>query len=161
MTQPREYRSLRDAFGQFATGVTVVTAKNKQDQPIGITANSFASVSLEPPLVSWCVDKESARYAELLEAEYYTISVLGEHQQNMSNLFASRSWDDTAFNDTQWYEGGKGVPQLEGVSARFHCRQSEFFDVGDHVIIVGSVQEYEHTDQKPLVFFQGDYKQLG
>lgn len=160
MTQSREYRSLRDAFGQFATGVTVVTARNNDGIPIGITANSFASVSLEPPLVSWCVDNKSTRYSELIAAEFYTISVLGEDQEDMSNLFASRSWDDLAFDDADWYDGEHRVPQLKGVSARFHCRQVECFNAGDHVIIIGAVEEYEHKNQKPLLFFQGDYKQL-
>ena len=138
----------------------MVTAKNKEDTPIGITANSFASVSLEPPLVSWCVDKDSTRYTELLDAEFYTISVLGESQQELSDLFAYRSWDDQVFDDVVWYEGENQVPQLEGVNARFHCRQVEQFDAGDHVIIIGAVEKYEHTKQKPLVFFQGDYKSL-
>ena len=160
MTKPREHRSLRDAFGQFATGVTVVTARNKDGIPVGLTANSFASVSLEPPLVSWCVDKTSARFEELSNTEYFTISVLTDKQQDISNLFAMRSWDDTAFDEVSWYEGLNGVPQIEDVSARFHCKLQHRYEGGDHLIIVGAVVDFESDAVEPLIFFQGDYQTL-
>lgn len=158
MTKPREYRSLRDAFGQFATGVTVVTANNQAGQPIGLTANSFASVSLDPPLVSWCVDKNSTRFKEFIEAEFFTISVLTAEQEDVSNLFAQRSWDDTVFSDVDWYKGLNDVPQIPKVSARFHCKTEYEYAGGDHVIIVGAVLEYDSDPQAPLLFFQGEYK---
>ncbi|MFT7524926.1 MAG: flavin reductase (DIM6/NTAB) family NADH-FMN oxidoreductase RutF [Arenicella sp.] len=158
MTETREYRSLRDAFGQFATGVTVVTARDSEGKPIGLTANSFASVSLDPPLVSWCIDKQSARFELLAAAEFYTISVLTEQQRELSNLFAMRSWDDNAFNEVQWYEGLNGVPQLPDVGARFHCKSMYKYPGGDHLIIVGAVEDYEFDSQSPLIFFQGDYQ---
>ena len=135
MTKPREYRSLRDAFSQFATGVTVVTANNDKGQPLGITANSFASVSLEPPLVSWCIDKKSTRFQEFIDAEYFTISVLTVDQQEISNLFAQRSWDDTVFADVEWDKGLNDVPQLPNVSARFHCRTEHQYAGGDLSLI--------------------------
>lgn len=160
MTKHRQYRSLRDAFGQFATGVTVVTARNGAGLPIGLTANSFASVSLDPPLVSWCIDKNSARFKELLIAEFYTISVLTENQHALSDLFAMRSWDDKVFDEIEWYEGVQGVPQLQGVAARFHCRTMHRYAGGDHKIIVGTVEDYEFDSHKPLLFFQGDYREL-
>lgn len=160
MSQTTGHRSLRDAFGQFATGVTVVSARGAEHQPIGLTANSFASVSLEPPLVSWCIDQGSTRFNELVDAEYYTISVLAENQQQLSDLFAYRSWDDEVFNEVEWYEGPNGVPQLPGAGARFHCRQTHTYPGGDHVIIVGAVESYESEPHSPLVFFQGDYKSL-
>ena len=161
MTKPREYRSLRDAFGQFATGVTVVTARNAAGMPVGLTANSVASVSLDPPLVSWCVDKKSTRYQELINADYYTISVLTESQQEVSNLFALRSWDDTVFDEIDWFEGLNSVPQLPDVGARFHCKTEQQHAAGDHVIIVGLVEDFELDAQPPLVFFQGEYQKIG
>jgi len=160
MTQKREYRSLRDAFGQFATGVTVVTTTNSNDEPVGLTANSFASVSLEPPMVSWSVDKSASRFAEFESAKYYTISVLNEEQEDLSNHFATYSWDDNAFNNIDWYKGHNGVPQLNNVSARFHCRLEHAFEGGDHIILLGIVEDYDSEPQEPLVFFQGDYRQL-
>ena len=161
MTKSREYRSLRDAFGQFATGVTVVTARNANGLPVGLTANSVASVSLDPPLVSWCVDKKSTRYRELIDADYFTISVLTEAQQEISNLFALRSWDDTVFNEVDWFAGHNEVPQLPDVGARFHCKTEQQHAAGDHVIIVGRVEDFELDAQAPLVFFQGEYQKIG
>lgn len=160
MTQQKQHRSLRDAFGQFATGVTVVTTLDQHGNPIGLTANSFASVSLEPALVSWCVDRASTRFKEFAEASHFTISVLTEQQQELSNLFASRSWDDTVFEDTQWHAGHNGVPQLPGCMARFHCKTAHVYEGGDHLIIVGAVEDYDSEPQKPLLFVQGDYQSL-
>lgn len=160
MTEVRQHRSLRDAFGQFATGVTVVTTLDKNGKPIGLTANSFASVSLEPPLVSWCIDEGSTRFKEFAEAKFFTISVLSTEQEELSNLFAMRSWDDTVFDDAQWFEGYNNVPQIPDVSARFHCETAHVYQGGDHLIIVGSVLEYECDPKEPLVFFQGDYRSL-
>lgn len=157
MTNSSEHRSLRDAFGQFATGVTVVTTRDKSGSPIGLTANSFASVSLEPPLVSWCVDKSSTRFEEFHQAEFFTISVLTAEQQGVSDLFAMRSWDETVFDDTEWFSGHNNVPQLPDVSARFHCQTKHLYEGGDHLIVVGAVLQYESQAQSPLVFFQGDY----
>ncbi len=160
MSDEQEYRSLRDAFGQFATGITIVTALGKQRQPIGLTANSFASVSLEPALVSWCVDKSSTRFEEFVSAQDYSISVLSETQTELSNLFAQRSWDDTVFADVGWNADERGIPQLDGVSARFHCRQTAKVEAGDHIILIGEVTQFEDQPQPPLVFFQGDYRAL-
>jgi len=160
MTQQKQHRSLRQAFGQFATGVTVVTTVDEDNKPIGLTANSFASVSLEPALVSWCVDKSSTRFKEFADAEYFSISVLTDAQQEISNLFASRSWDDTVFNDTDWYKGHHGVPQLPGCMARFHCKTEFVYEGGDHLIIVGAVQDYDIEPQQPLLFVQGDYQKM-
>jgi len=159
-TKVREYRSLRDAFGQFATGVTVVTALDAQGEPIGITANSFASVSLEPPLVSWCVDRTSTRFQEFADAQYFSISVLTAEQRALSDLFAMRSWDKTVFDDVDWSAGHRGVPQLPGVSARFDCKTEHLYEGGDHLIIVGAVLDYDCDAQPPLLFSQGDYKTL-
>jgi flavin reductase (DIM6/NTAB) family NADH-FMN oxidoreductase RutF len=160
MTEVKQHRSLRDAFGQFATGVTVVTTRDKEGKPVGMTANSFASVSLEPPLVSWCVDKSSTRFSEFTDAEYFTISVLTSAQQETSNLFAMRSWDASVFDDAEWFDGLNKVPQIPNVSARFHCKTAHLYEGGDHIIIVGAVLEYECEADQPLVFFQGDYRQL-
>lgn len=160
MTDSTQHRSLRDAFGQFATGVTVVTTRDSSGKPIGLTANSFASVSLEPPLVSWCVDKSSTRFSEFQQAEHFTISVLTEEQREISNIFAMRSWDDTVFDDVEWFPGLNEVPQIPNVSARFHCKTEHLYQGGDHLIIVGSVLEYESDSKAPLLFFQGEYQSL-
>ena len=160
MIEVKQHRSLRDAFGQFATGVTVVTTIDDNGKPIGLTANSFASVSLEPPLVSWCIDEDSTRFKEFAQAKFFTISVLSAEQQEFSNLFAMRSWDDTVFDAIDWHEGRNNIPQIPDVSARFHCETAHVYEGGDHLIIVGSVLEYECDPKDPLVFYQGDYRHL-
>lgn len=160
MTTSKEHRALRDALGQFVTGIAVVTARNRQGIAIGITVNSFASVSLEPPLVSWCVDKNSARYRDFYDVEFYSINVLGRKQRDASNLFAKRSWDDTVFESIPTVIGPNDVPLIPNAIARFHCRRAICYEGGDHAIIVGQVERFESTDDEPLVFFQGDYYSL-
>ena len=160
MSEQKQHRSIREAFSQFATGITVVTTLDKNGKPIGLTANSFASVSLEPPLVSWCVDKSSTRFHEFADAEYFSISVLTAEQEDISNLFAKRSWDESVFNDVEWYEGHHGVPQIPNVSARFHCKTAHLYEGGDHLIIIGAVEGYTSDPQAPLLFSQGEYRTL-
>jgi len=160
MTNQKYHRSIRDAFGQFATGIAVVTILDQNAKPVGITVNSFASVSLEPPLVSWCVDRSSKRFNEFAQAEYFTISVLTAEQQGVSDLFAQRSWDVTAFDDIEWYEGLHGIPQIPNVSARFHCKAEHLYEGGDHLIIVGAVEDYDSKPSAPLLFSQGEYRTL-
>lgn len=160
MTNQKYHRSIRDAFGQFTTGIAVVTTLDKNAKPVGITVNSFASVSLEPPLVSWCVDRSSKRFNEFAQAEYFTISVLTSKQQAISDLFAQRSWDVTAFDDVEWYEGHHGIPQIPSVSARFHCKTAHLYEGGDHLIILGAVEGYDSEPSPPLLFSQGEYRTL-
>lgn len=161
MTEENQHRDLRDAFGQFATGITVVTARSNEGVPIGLTANSFASVSLSPPLVSWCVDKQSNRFADFSQAEYFCISVLSAEQKHLSDLFAARSWDDSVFNDVKWTSGLNNVPQIPQVSARFQCKLKHSYEGGDHLILVGDVLEFEFSPTEPLVFHAGEYRHLG
>ena len=160
MSKQKYHRSIRDAFGQFATGITVVTTLDENGAPVGLTANSFASVSLEPPLVSWCIDRSSKRFNEYANAEYFTISVLTAEQEEVSNLFATRSSDPSVFEDIEWYEGHNGVPQINDVSARFHCKTQHLYEGGDHLIIVGAVEDYENSPSDPLLFSQGEYRTL-
>ncbi|MEO0369497.1 MAG: flavin reductase family protein [Pseudomonadota bacterium] len=157
MNSEEQHRRLRDAFGQFATGITVITTLDQNDQPVGITANSFASVSLQPPLVSWCIDKSATRYDEFATAEYYSISILNSQQRATSDLFAMRSWDSALFDEVDWFAGPHGIPQLPDVLARFHCKTDTIYEGGDHLIIVGLVEQFDSNPAAPLVFFQGDY----
>lgn len=160
MSNQKYHRSIRDAFGQFATGITIVTTIDQNAKPVGLTANSFASVSLEPPLVSWCVDRSSKRFNEFAEAEFFTISVLTDQQQDVSDLFATRSWDETAFDEIDWYKGHHDIPQIKHASARFHCKTQHLYEGGDHLIIVGLVEDYDSEPASPLLFSQGEYRTL-
>lgn len=148
-----DQRRFRNALGSFATGVTVVTAPSEEG-PVGITANSFASVSLDPPLVLWSPAKASNRYKYFRHAPRFSIHVLDGHQQELCNGFA-RAAD--AFDGLDWAECAHGVPQIAGCLARFDCTQYGVHDAGDHVIIVGKVREAAFRDGTPLMFHGGKF----
>ena len=144
-------RLLRDAFERFATGVTVVTAMS-EDGPVGITANSFSSVSLEPPMVLWSPNKDSRRFKYFDQAEHYAIHVLAAEQESLCWGFAK---DAFAFKEIPHTVNADGVPVIENALARFDCKQSKKFDAGDHLIILGEVLRAEMRDGDPLAFFGG------
>lgn len=146
-------RVLRDALGRFATGVTVVTTGGP-DGPVGITANSFASVSLDPPLVLWSPARASRRFPAFSEATHYAIHVLGEDQIPLCKRFAS---DGLNFEGLDYATSAEGVPLIAGCLARFSCRRVAAHDGGDHVIIVGQVVEAEYREGAPLLFSSGCY----
>lgn len=146
-------RAFRDALGQFATGVTVVTATTPAG-PLGITANSFASLSLDPPLVLWSPARASRRFAPMVAAQHYAIHVLGQDQMDLCRHFA-RNGLDFALPGVEI--NAEGVPLLPGCLARFECRQSTVHEGGDHAIIVGTVVRAVFQEGAPLVFSAGQY----
>lgn len=151
-----DIRDFRGALGQFPTGVTVITALDASGEPIGCTASSFNSVSIDPALVLWSVDK-SAFSAEIFrKAEYFAVNVLSENQVAISNKFAGRGEDK--FKDVTYGAGLGGAPLFEGCGAQFECKTWNVYEGGDHLIIVGEVQKYTHNDSlTPLVFSGGSY----
>lgn len=146
-------RRFRDALGAFATGVCVVTAAGT-DRPVGITANSFASLSLEPPLVLWSPARASRRFAAFLAARDYAIHVLAEDQFALARHFAVNGYDFALDGVTV---SADGVPLLPGCLARFECRQEAVHEGGDHALIVGRVLRAASRAGKPLVFSAGRY----
>lgn len=146
-------RAFRDALGRFATGVTVVTAPSAAG-PAGITANSFASVSLDPPLVLWSPARSSGRFQLFRGAEHYAIHVLGGHQQTICDGFVH---DMHAFDGVDWEEGEHGVPLIADCLARFECTLEAAHDGGDHVILVGRVRRAAMGDGLPLLFQGGRF----
>ncbi|WP_050929727.1 flavin reductase family protein [Aestuariivita boseongensis] len=146
-------RQFRDALGCFGTGVTVVTAQSDQG-PLGMTANSFSSVSLDPPLVLWAPAKSSRRYASFAKAQHFAIHVMGEDQDAMARHFA-RAGD--GFDAFDWSRSEAGVPILAGCLARFECHLAALHDAGDHAIIVGHVDRAAFRPGKGLIFKQGQY----
>lgn len=152
-------KALRQCLGRFATGVTVVTCCDQDGNPCGITANSFSSVSLEPPLVLWNIAKVSNSLEAYLAAEHFAINVLSLDQESLSSHFA-RS-DHTLFDDIEYSLAENGAPRLPGNLATFECRTHEIHDCGDHHIIVGEVIRFEADDHEPLLFYSGGYRQLG
>lgn len=147
---------LRRSLGRFATGVTVVTCCAHDGRPCGITANSFSSVSLDPPLVLWNIAKVSNSLQAYLDARYFAIHVLDAAQQAMAEHFART--DHTRFNGIEHSVSGQNVPILPGVLARFDCRTREIHEGGDHYIIVGEVEAHTAAEGAPLLFFGGEYR---
>jgi len=157
MSKDETSRALRDCLGCYATGVTVVTTMTPKG-PLGMTANSFASVSLDPPLVLWSPARKSARFPAFEAASHFAVHVLAEDQQPMSSAFAASGLEPFSGLD---YETGLGdVPLLNGCAARFECVQSAGHDGGDHLILVGEVKKFEGSTRRPLLYHRGDYAQL-
>lgn len=154
-----DLRHLRDAFGTFLTGVTVVTCRESDGTPRGFTANSFTSVSLDPPLLLICVDKAAESFDVFTNSRGFSVNILSEHQAELSDLFASKRPDK--FEIAGWKPGSMGYPILEDVCAWFECTRSMTIDAGDHVIIVGEIQHYDHMDSIGLGYVRGGYMSLG
>jgi 3-hydroxy-9,10-secoandrosta-1,3,5(10)-triene-9,17-dione monooxygenase reductase component len=155
MSPPIDARAFRNALGAFTTGVTIVTTRDTQGRDVGLTVNSFNSVSLEPPLVLWSLARSSASLQAFVDAPYFAVHILGARQEALSNLFAKRGVDKFAGLALQ--RGHGDVPLIDGCSARFECRTSFRHEGGDHEIFVGEVLTFEHFDVAPLVFQQGGY----
>lgn len=149
---PREFRN---ALGQFATGVTVITSLDENDQPVGVTASSFNSVSVDPPLVLWSLAKDSGSLSAYQESGHFCVHVLAEDHQALSQRFASRGTDK--FAGIEWSTGEGGSPLLDDFAAQFQCKTTYQYEGGDHVIFVGEVISYEAREQQPLVFHKGSY----
>lgn len=150
-------RSFRSALGRFATGVTIITARGADGRPVGVTANSFNSVSLDPPLVLWSLDRNSSSLEAYESADEFAIHVLGIEQEHLSNRFATRGVDK--FEDM--HVGHAGVPLLDGCAARFHCRKVQRHDVGDHILFIGEVMDFDTRVGAPLLYLQGKYGEAG
>ena len=162
--QKAEYRSghdprtLRDALGCFATGVTVVTCLN-DGVPAGLTVNSFTSVSLDPPLLLVCIAKGAASAAALTQASHFAINVLQTGQKPDSIRFSTR--DEDRFGTTRWACGEAGAPILEESLGVFECERYAVYDGGDHQILVGKVIKASFDARlDPLLYFRGKYRRL-
>jgi len=152
-------KAFRQCLGKFATGVTVVTCCDSDGNPCGITANSFSSVSLDPPLVLWNIAKVSNSLNAYLAAEYFAINVLAADQQDVSSHFAKS--DHTVFRDIPHTLSDNGAPLLPGTLASFECRTYDIHDCGDHHIVIGEVQAFRANENNPLLFYSGAYRTIG
>ena len=145
----------RAVLGHFATGVTIVTAMD-DGQPAGLSVNSFTSVSLDPPLVAFCVARGSSTWPRIRATARFTVSILAEDQEDLSRVFATTGADK--FRGVAWWEGPSGGPVLAGALAWIECTIERVDDAGDHWIVLGRVVDLEvgHTGG-PLLFFRGGY----
>ncbi len=149
---------LRQVLGNFATGVTVITAA-ADDGPVGMAANSFTSVSLDPPLVLFCAGKSSTTWPDIEAAGRFCVNILGSDHADLSNQFATKDLD--RFADVSHRTEATGSPVLDEAIAWLDCEQVALHDAGDHVIVVGQVLALDAVDDaSPLLFFRGGYGQL-
>jgi flavin reductase (DIM6/NTAB) family NADH-FMN oxidoreductase RutF len=147
----------RAALGMFATGVTVVTARDISGRPVGLTANSFNSVSLAPPLVLWSLARSAASMPAFEQGSHYAINILAADQHRLAERFASKTVVDR-FADVAFSEGMGGALVLEGAAAVFECFNRSRYEEGDHVIFVGEVERCSvRRDATPLIFHGGRY----
>ena len=152
-------KKLRQALGTFATGVTVVTTVDGDGKPRGFTANSFTSVSLDPPLILVCLSKESASCPAFSESRHFCVNILAETQQEISAIFATPGLD--RFAQVDWQKGGQGPPVLADVISWFECETHRVVDGGDHVILLGRVVDHDFNSRSPLVYCGGAYVEFG
>ncbi|PYF83153.1 MULTISPECIES: p-hydroxyphenylacetate 3-hydroxylase reductase component [Marinomonas] len=149
---PKEFRR---CLGNFATGVTVITAKSADGTQVGVTANSFNSVSLDPPLILWSIVKTSSSYAVFENADHFSVNILAADQIDLSNNFAKPSEDKFANIETR--NGVGGAPLLTNTAANFQCEKYQVIDGGDHWIMIGKVVAFENFGRAPLLYVQGSY----
>jgi flavin reductase (DIM6/NTAB) family NADH-FMN oxidoreductase RutF len=152
-------RELRNVLGCFATGVTVITTRDQSGEVFGITANAFTSVSLNPPLVLVCIDKNANCYFCFEQSGAFAVNILGRQQEDISRKFATKGIDK--FQGIAWRPGKRGVPILEGAVAYVECQIVKSYDGGDHAIYLGEVVDAALSDGEPLLFFKGKYHSLG
>jgi len=150
---------LRNALGRFATGVTIVTTAAPDGSPVGLTVNSFASLSLEPPLLLWSLRLASPLLGAFRAAPRFAVNVLAESQLELSRSFASRHAH--RFAQGEWLCGEDGVPRLQGAAAGFLCETRSRQEEGDHLLIIGRVLAFTDSHEPPLLFQGGRYRRLG
>lgn len=147
--------ALRRVLGQFATGVTIITTVGPDGSPVGLTVNSFSSVSLAPPLVAWCLRREAISYDLFVNAPHWAISVLAADQLALARRFCSPITD--RFAGVPVITGMTGVPLLEGAIAHLECTAFKGVDGGDHRIFLGRVEHHDMREGAPLLFHAGDF----
>ena len=144
----------RRCLGEYATGVTIITTQ-VDGEAYGMTSNSFASVSLDPPLILWSIRRESTSFSAFESCTHFAVNILSDTQVNLSQRFAKSGPDK--FVDLQWSEGAGGSPIFDGVVASFECRAHQAYDGGDHLILLGEVTGYSRFARQPLLFSKGRY----
>lgn len=151
-----DHRPLRDAFGCFATGITIVTSFDENRKPVGFTANSFTSVSLDPPLLLVCPGKYASSLPAIRATGRFGVNVLSASQKAIAERFAMRGVD--RFGEGEWVEAESGVLLLEGACANFACSTVTEVDAGDHLVLIGQIESFRASpDRTPLLYLRGNY----
>jgi 3-hydroxy-9,10-secoandrosta-1,3,5(10)-triene-9,17-dione monooxygenase reductase component len=149
---------LRRALGRFVTGVTIVTCRDGQGTPVGLTANSFNALSLDPPLVLWSLREASSTLDAFTNASHFAVNVLAADQVDLSRRFARPS--SAKFDEGEWTDGQGGAPLLAGCVAVFECRRRSHHTAGDHVLFIGEVERIGGSAATPLIYHAGHYRTL-
>ena len=148
-------RYFREVCSQYATGVAVITSCSSEGKLAGVTVNSFSSVSLDPPLIQFCLDRKASVFPIFMECLHFAVNVLSRDQQALSNIFAVRS---DAFDEVSYVSGAGDCPVFEACVANIECEKFAIYEGGDHVIILGRVQDLRCVPaHEPLLFFRGTY----
>lgn len=155
-----QQKALRQAFGNFGTGVALIGVHDANQKAVGLTINSFASVSLEPALLSWCLAKDSQLFAPITDADRFSVNILAADQTVLSNRMAMPG--EHLFQADEWTASASGGIFVNGALAQFDCRLHQTIEAGDHVVFLGAIEEAWACDQArdPLVYFRGGYRQL-
>ncbi len=148
----------RKAMSRFASGVTVLTTRDREGRPHGITVSAFCSLSATPPLILACINKMTGSHYAFIERQSFVVNILSEHQRHISQQFATATEDK--FNGTQTSESSSGLPMINGSLVTLECEVVNAHDGGDHTILVGKILQATVADGKPLVYFHGDYKEI-
>ncbi len=151
-------KTLRNAFGSYMTGVTVITAISDDGKPVGFTANSFTSVSLDPPLLLVCPAKSLSSFDVFANCEHFAVNILSEDQQNISNIFAGSK--DDRFSQIEWHKDEHGNPIIKGALTHFSCKTDRNLEAGDHHLLVGEVLDFSSREGHGLGYASGGYFSL-
>lgn len=149
-------KALRQTLGCFATGISVITTQDSQGHFAGLTANSFSSVSLTPPLVLFNLDKRSSSLQTFLDSNCFAVNILSDKQETVSSVFASDV--DNKFLNIETYQLQTGAPLIKNCLSVLDCRIIRQHDEGDHIIFIGEVQEFQSYEGDPLLFYRGQYR---
>ncbi|MDC0947760.1 flavin reductase family protein [Gammaproteobacteria bacterium] len=159
MQPPLDPRELRQAFGAFMTGVTVVITRDAHGTPLGFTANSFTSVSLDPPLLLVCPSRGLSSFDAFADCDHFSVSILAEGQEAVSNIFAG--YDGDRFTKVDTHDDPHGIPQIEYAAAHFSCRRERLIEAGDHALLIGEVVAFANHRRRGLGYAGGRYFSLG
>lgn len=152
-TQVNSEQLFKEVMGSYPSGVTVVTTVNADQHPVGLTANSFVSVSMNPLLILWCIDKKSGSYAAFEQADRFAVNILAAEQADICWTFASRSEPDR-FSKCSWEMTDTNVPIIKEAFANLVCKKHQVMDAGDHYILIGEVVEIQKSGHEPMLYFR-------
>ena len=147
--------NLRKALGSFVSGITVITSADSKQEPVGVTVSSFCSLSLDPPMVLWCIARQARSTPVFAEAQHFVAHILAHDQWHLAEKFATQGADK--FGSSDWQSSEHGIPVLDGCAAHFECARDAVHEGGDHLIITGTITSFVTRDIEPLAYHQGRY----